>query len=766
MVEKDGFPTAENVREAETMTTEELKAAFALSSEWNCKEYLFRFNRMLLGKINEETGSDEGRDMDHVRTGSVAARFEKKHRRKISDYLKQMATPEIEAQLAPLRASVKEYGDLIRDLKAKGAPKIDVDKAVVELKARKRLLEETEIALAPKEASFDRLKLEDLLKRRFFYDQSFAIYGGVTGLYDFGPMGCSLKANMLQEWRKHFILEEGMLEVDCTSLTPEPVLKASGHVDRFADWMVKDMKNGECFRADHLIKNSIEKLMNDKKVSADVKKDGEDVLARLEGFDDKDMHEVITRFKFKSPITGNDLTEPIAFNLMFPTQIGPTGDFKAFLRPETAQGIFVNFKRLLEFNQGKLPFAAAQIGLGFRNEISPRQGLIRVREFTMCEIEHFVDPEDKSFPKFAKIADQKLVLFSACNQLDGAPAREVAIGEAVANKTVANETLGYYMARCHQFLMKVGIDGRRLRFRQHLSNEMAHYAQDCWDAEILTSYGWIECVGNADRACYDLQQHFKATNVKLVAEKKLPQPIDVNVVEAQANMALLGKSFKKDSKKIQTALQQLTSEQVTALEAELLAKNLYNLDINGENYPLTPDLLNIKKYSKKLHVQEITPSVIEPSYGIGRIMYALLEHSFRQREGDEQRTFLAFKPLVAPIKCSVLPISANEKLVPVMEAVKEELARYELSYKVDDSSGTIGRRYARTDEIGIPFGITVDFDSEKTTPYTVTIRHAETMSQIRLEVSELGRLISDLVAGRQQWSDAQSKYPKFESTSE
>lgn len=675
-----------------------------------------------------------------------------------------MATPEIEAKLAPLRAAVKEYGDLIRDLKAKGAPKIDIDKAVVELKARKRLLEDTEIALAPKEASFDRLKLEDLLKRRFFYDQSFAIYGGVTGLYDFGPMRCSLKANMLQEWRKHFILEEGMLEVDCTSLTPEPVLKASGHVDRFADWMVKDMKNGECFRADHLIKNSIEKLLNDKKTSAAVKQDGQDVLARLEGFDNKDMHEVITRFNFKSPITGNDLTEPIAFNLMFPTQIGPTGDFKAFLRPETAQGIFVNFKRLLEFNQGKLPFAAAQIGLGFRNEISPRQGLIRVREFTMCEIEHFVDPEDKSLAKFAKVADQKLVLFSACNQLDGAPAQEVAIGEAVAKKTVANETLGYYMARCHQFLMKVGIDGRRLRFRQHLSNEMAHYAQDCWDAEILTSYGWIECVGNADRACYDLQQHYKATNVKLVAEKKLPEPVDVNFVEAQANMALLGKSFKKDAKKIQTSLQQLTSEQVSALEEELLAKKLYNLSVDGQNYALTPEHLNIKKYTKKIHVQEITPSVIEPSYGIGRIMYALLEHSFRQREGDEQRTFLAFKPLVAPIKCSVLPISANDTLIPVMDAVKEELSRFEMSYKVDDSSGTIGRRYARTDEIGIPFGITVDFDSLKTTPFTVTIRHAETMSQIRLEVSELGRLISDLVAGRQQWSDAQAKYPKFEAS--
>lgn len=194
------------------------------------------------------------------------------------------------------------------------------------------------------------------------------------------------------------------------------------------------------------------------------------------------------------------------------------------------------------------------------------------------------------------------------------------------------------MARCNQFLMKVGIDPRRLRFRQHLANEMAHYAQDCWDAEILTSYGWIECVGNADRACYDLLQHSKATKVKFVAEKKLPAPVEVDIVEAQGNMALLGKSFKKEAKKIQEALQELSSEEVTALEAKLLANQLYNLKVDDVDYKLTPDLVNIKKYKKKLHVEQITPSVIEPSYGIGRIMYALLEHSFRQREGDEQRT--------------------------------------------------------------------------------------------------------------------------------
>ena len=185
---------------------------------------------------------------------------------------------------------------------------------------------------------------------------------------------------------------------------------------------------------------------------------------------------------------------------MFQTHIGPSGAVRGFLRPETAQGIFVNFKRLLEFNQGKLPFAAAQIGNAFRNEISPRSGLIRVREFTMAEIEHFCDPADKSHPKFSGVTETVMTLYSACNQMNGEPARQVKIGEAVAGGTVANQTLGYFLTRIHNFLLKMGVDGGRLRFRQHMANEMAHYATDCWDAEILTSYGWVECVGCADRS--------------------------------------------------------------------------------------------------------------------------------------------------------------------------------------------------------------------------------------------------------------------------
>jgi glycyl-tRNA synthetase len=166
-------------------------------------------------------------------------------------------------------------------------------------------------------------------------------------------MGCAIKANLINEWRRFFILEEQMLEIDCSMLTPSPVLVASGHVARFTDLMVKDVKNGECFRADHLIEAHLEKLLaTDKKMGDETKADIESVLRQVDNMNAQEMHEVIVRYKMKSPITNNDLSEPVAFNLMFATSIGPTGMIKGFLRPETAQGMFVNFKRLLEFNQG------------------------------------------------------------------------------------------------------------------------------------------------------------------------------------------------------------------------------------------------------------------------------------------------------------------------------------------------------------------------------------------------------------------------------
>ncbi|XP_069692065.1 glycine--tRNA ligase [Periplaneta americana] len=675
--------------------------------------------------------------------------------------LDSMADPKIEAILAPLRAAVKEQGDMVRNLKTNGAPELDVKKAVAELKLRKKTLEDKELSLAPSVATFDRAKMEDLLKRRFFFDQSFAIYGGITGQFDFGPMGCALKANILNAWRSFFVLEEQMLEVDCSILTPEPVLKASGHVDRFADLMVKDVGTGECFRLDHLIKAHLEKLCADKKTVQGTKDECQDIIVRLDGMNKAEMSAVLEKFSIRSPLTGNELTEPIEFNLMFATQIGPSGLVKGFLRPETAQGIFVNFKRLLEFNQGRLPFAAAQIGNAFRNEISPRSGLIRVREFTMAEIEHFCDPADKSHPKFENVRDTELLLYSASNQMDGKSAEVHSIGKAVDQGLVANQTLGYFMARIQQFLLRIGVDPTKLRFRQHMGNEMAHYACDCWDAEMLTSYGWVECVGCADRSAFDLTQHTKATGVRLAAEKKLSEPKVVDVTEPQTNKGAIGKAFKKDAKVIMDHLTTLDKEGLVDMEKALADSGAYTINVGGSEFKLTSDMVSVKRHQKTVHVEEIIPSVVEPSFGIGRIMYALFEHNFKMREGDEQRTFLSLPPVVAPLKCSVLPLSNNAEFQPFIKQLSQDLTRLDVSHKVDDSSGSIGRRYARTDEIAIPFGVTIDFDSLKS-PHSATLRERDSMAQVRIPLDVLPGVVRDLAYGKTTWNAVESKFPKFE----
>merc|ERR1719483_822393 len=665
---------------------------------------------------------------------------------------------ESEALLTPLRAAVKEQGDLVRQLKTDKAPENDVKKAVAELKQRKKKLEERELELRPSEASFDRAKMEDLLKRRFFYDQSFAIYGGVTGPFDFGPMGCAMKSNLINAWRSFFILEEQMLEVDCTMLTPETVLKASGHVDRFADLMVKDMKNGECFRLDHFIKSHLEKVKADKKTDAATKARCDDIEIKLEGMPKGEMAAIIREFDMKSPLTGNDLSEPIEFNLMFQTNIGPTGLIKGFLRPETAQGIFINFKRLLEFNQGRLPFAAAQIGNAFRNEISPRSGLIRVREFTMAEIEHFLDPEDKNHPKFDSVKDVEVSLYSACCQMEGKSVYKTTIGKAVGEKTIDNQTLGYFIARIQQFLEKAGVDVSKMRFRQHMANEMAHYAKDCWDAELLTSYGWVECVGCADRSAFDLQAHSKATGVSLVAEKKLSEAKTVEITEMVPNKQVMGKAFKKEAKSVTDLLDNLSLKDISKFESELESQGEFQLN---DSVKITKDMVQVKRQTKQVHVEKFTPSVIEPSFGIGRIMYAIFEHNFAVRKEDEQRTFLTLPPSIAPLKASVLPLSGNPDFTPLVKQLSKALTEVEVSHKVDDSSGAIGKRYARTDEVAIPYGICVDFDSLKE-PHTVTLRERDSMKQVRMPIKDVAPVVRAMSHDKMTWQQVTEKYPKFE----
>jgi len=188
---------------------------------------------------------------------------------------------------------------------------------------------------------------------------------------------------------------------------------------------------------------------------------------------------------------------------------------------------------------------------------------------------------------------------------------------------------------------------------------------------------------------------------------------------------------------------------------------LLSLELESSSVKLTPEMVTVKRYEKKVHVEDITPSVIEPSFGIGRIMYALFEHNFKVRDEDEQRSYFTLPPVIAPLKCAVLPLSGNPEFHDLVAKISEELTENDVSHKVDDSSGSIGRRYARTDEVAVPFGITIDFDSLKE-PHTVTLRERDSTNQIRIEVDKIGDVLRKLSTGRLTWEKVAQQFPKFE----
>ena len=538
----------------------------------------------------------------------------------------------------------------------------------------------------------DRQALEILLRRSLFYTPAFEIYGGVSGLYDYGPPGSELQDNILSIWRDHFIQKEEMLRVDSTMLTPAEVLKTSGHVDKFADWMCKDPKTGEIFRADHLVEEVLEARLkgdkeargqNDKsldqkleastqKIIEDGQKDDasshkdakkkkkvkatgavklkdeeakeyEEVLAKIDNYDGEELGLLIKKFEIKNPTTGGDLLPPVAFNLMFQTSIGPSSNLPGYLRPETAQGQFMNFQKLLTYNRQSMPFASACIGKSFRNEISPRSGLLRVREFMMAEIEHFVDPEGgKKHASFDEVKDVELAFLDRHVQLSGSTkTTNMTIGEAVSSGTVDNETLGYFIARTQLFLTRLGVDKSKIRFRQHMMNEMAHYAADCWDAELLTSYGWIECVGCADRSAYDLSVHSKKTGQSLCVVEKRDEPLRVEEWQVDIDRKKFGPKFKKDGKAIETAIDGLSQDIREKLSIDLKTQGKVEVSVpnvgNG-SVEVDKDLITIEKRTRIEHTREYIPNVIEPAFGIGRILYSLIEHVYWVREGSEERS--------------------------------------------------------------------------------------------------------------------------------
>ncbi|KAL6768360.1 TSG1 [Auxenochlorella protothecoides x Auxenochlorella symbiontica] len=679
---------------------------------------------------------------------------------------------ELEAALQEAIESVARQGDIVRSLKADAkdgkADKAAVDAAIEALKQLKVVQEQKQKAYeeatgksgVQSRESF-RANVVNALERKLFVIPSFKIYGSVAGFYDYGPPGCAIKSNVTQAWRQHFVLEEGMLEVECPAVTPEIVLKASGHVERFTDFMVTDVKTGDCHRADHLLEAALEAVFEGRTTppaGEEERRAARDLHARVGELGVAELGAALTRYGVAAPETGNELSTPFPFNLMFKTSIGPKGDLTGYLRPETAQGIFVNFKDLLYYNGNKLPFAAAQIGNSYRNEISPRSGLLRVREFTQAEIEHFCHPEDKRHPKFGSVASLAPLLYSRALQMgEEKRALPMPLGEAVAGGVIANETLAYFIGRTHLFCERIGLDPARVRFRQHLRHEMAHYAEDCWDCEVHCSHGWIECAGLADRSAYDLRAHTAMSKVELSAYETFAEAREVDTLTVLPNKKALGQAFKGEAKAVTAALEALCEEGALAVKAALEAGGPATLEAGGKTYSLPPGSVDIRKERKRLTGRSFTPAVIEPSFGIGRLLYCLFEHSFYWRAGSDKRSVFRFSPLAAPVKATVFPLLARAELNATAARVSAALTRAGLANAVDTTGNTIGKRYARTDELGVPFAVTVDYTSLE--DGTATLRERDSTAQVRVPLDELPALLRELTDLRRTWADVAAQYP-------
>jgi len=300
-----------------------------------------------------------------------------------------------------------------------------------------------------------------------------------------------------------------------------------------------------------------------------------------------------------------------------------------------------------------------------------------------------------------------------------------------------------------------------------MANEMAHYAADCWDAELLTSYGWIECVGCADRSAYDLTVHAKKTGASLLVREKLDTPISVEEWQIELEKKKFGPHFKKDGKTIEAAIEALPQDKREALAQELKDNGKIIIDVEGVGdgkVEVGKEFIAIERRTRVENTREYTPNVIEPSFGIGRIFYALIEHNYWTRGsegGDEARGVLSFPPTVAPTKVLLVPLSGNASFKPLVREISQKLRALGVSSRIDDSSASIGKRYSRNDELGTPLGITVDFQSVN--DRTFTLRDRDSTKQVRADEEKILAAVKSLVEGTKKWADIEKELPIFES---
>ena len=573
-------------------------------------------------------------------------------------------------------------------------------------------------------------KVMSILKKRVILYPSFEIYSGVAGFYDYGPLGGLLKNNIMNLWRQYYVFQEGFYEIEAPTVMPRNTLKASGHVDNFTDPMTQCTECNEVYRADHIIEAAINK--------------------EVEGLPDEKLTEIIEENNIICPDCEGKLGAVTSYNLMFKTQIGASGKQVGFMRPETAQGIFIAFKRISRFYKDKLPFGIVQLGKSYRNELSPRQGVIRLREFTQAEAEIFVDPSDKSHKNYENITDIELKLYSQKEQINEDEPIIITVNDAIKEGIVSSQMLIYQIVLANNFLSDIGIPQEAIRFRQHLPDEMAHYAIDCWDAEVKTDqYGWVEMICRDDRTDFDLKSHSAHSKEDLSVFKEYDEPVTVTVTKPSFNMKKFGPTFKGDSPK---AKEFLENADVNEIKEAFETSGTYSFKIGDNTYEIDDSFVTFETKEEQIKGDRFVPHVIEPSYGIDRIIYSTLLHSYTEDKSEEGETreYLKLPAKIAPIKAAVLPLVNKEELTTIAEDIEITLRSngFITNY---ETSGTIGKRYARADEIGVPFAITVDYDTVEDN--RVTIRNRDTFQQKRVLINQLPVIMRELIEGYKNFED-------------
>ncbi len=508
----------------------------------------------------------------------------------------------------------------------------------------------------------EKINIEELAifcKKKGFIFQAAEIYGSLSGFFDFGPLGVQLKNNLKDLYWKEFLLKrEDICAQDGSIISNPKVWKASGHVDTFADLVLTTKITKTKLRADHFIEDNL-------KISAD-------------GMNANQINDLILKHSLK--YKGEDFEEVKDFNLMFETQVGAdsTKNSKAYLRPETCQSIFPNFKIISETSRMNLPFGIIQIGKAFRNEISPRDFIFRCREFEQLEMEYFYNPNvnfDKLDERHLKL---KFNFLSAQTQDEGLNKMEEISIEELLKMNKLNKIHAYWLSEFFIFFKeKNNISYENLRVREHVKTELSHYSKATFDIDYKYPFGFKELMGIANRGDYDLKQHQEHSKSKL-------------------------EIFDETSK------------------------------------------------------NKILANVIEPSLGLERWFMAVLYEAYNYDEKREN-VLLKFKANISPYKVAVFPLMNKNELSEIAREIYSNLLEEEI-YTFYDKSGSVGKRYARQDEIGTPYCITIDYETieEGKNKGTVTIRDRDTMEQKRIKIENITNIIINLIKNKISFEDIEN----------